>query len=234
MTTAHAKPQGDLARILVAEALGTALLIIAVVGSGIMAETLSPNDVGIQLLENAIATGGALVGLILMFATVSGAQFNPLVTLMAVMDRSHTPGSGLAIVVAQICGGVVGTLSANAMFGHPTLEWSTKVRSGGPLWFSEAIAAFGLVLLIASLVRTNRESFVPIAVGAWITGAYWFTSSTSFANPAVTIARMFSDSFAGIKPSSVPMFIVMQLIGALVAIAAATFLYPARRRTDQM
>ena len=233
MTARHDSPPRDLTRSLVAEALGTGLLIIAVVGSGIMAETLSPTDVGLQLLENAIATGGALVGLILMFATVSGAQFNPIVTLMAVIDGALRPLHGVAFAVAQTGGGIIGALTANAMFGHPAFEWSTKVRSAGPLWFSEAIAAFGLVLLIASLVRTDRGGLVPFAVGAWITGAYWFTSSTSFANPAVTVARMFSDSFAGIKPSSAPMFIVMQIVGALVAIAIATFLYPPQTPTEQ-
>jgi glycerol uptake facilitator-like aquaporin len=209
-----------------AEALGTGLLVVAVIGSGIMAQRLSPSDVGLQLLENAAATGAALVGLILIFASVSGAHFNPAVTLVA---RAHgsigTKDAGVHIV-AQIVGGCAGAVVANLMFDLPVIELSTHARSSGALWLSEVVATTGLLLVIFGCVRTGRASAVPYAVGLWIAGAYWFTSSTSFANPAVTIARTLSDSFAGIKPSSVPMFIVMQLIGTVVALGLIHVLYP--------
>jgi glycerol uptake facilitator-like aquaporin len=216
----------DLGRRLVAEALGTCLLIIAVVGSGIMATRLSPDDVGVQLLENSFATGAALVGLILMFGGVSGAHFNPVVTLVDRLFGTISNRDASAYIAAQIIGGCAGALLANAMFELPTLELATKQRSGGALWLSEIIATIGLLLVIHGCVRTGRSSAVPFAVGAWIAGAYWFTSSTSFANPAVTIARTLSDSFAGIKPSSAPMFIVMQLVGAALAFVLIRFLYP--------
>jgi arsenate reductase len=216
----------DLGRRLVAEALGTCLLIVAVVGSGIMASRLSPQDVGLQLLENAAATAGALIGLILMFGAVSGAHFNPVVTLL---DRwfgtINTRDAGL-YVAAQIVGGCLGTVIANVMFELPAVEWSTTSRSSGALWLSEVVATVGLLLVIHGCVRTGRADAVPFAVGAWIGGAYWFTSSTSFANPAVTIARTLSDSFAGIEPSSAPMFIVMQLAGAVLAFGLIRFVYP--------
>lgn len=219
--SAHA----DLARRVVAEALGTALLIIAVVGSGIMASQLS-DDVGLQLLENAAATAGALIGLILMFGAVSGAHFNPVVTLVDRWFGTISSRDTLAYIAAQITGGCVGTWIANAMFEHPTFELSTRVRSSGALWLSEVVATIGLLLVIHGCVRTGRASAVPFAVGLWIGGAYWFTSSTSFANPAVTVARTLTDSFAGIKPSSAPMFIVMQLVGAAAAFVLIRFLYP--------
>jgi len=215
----------DLARRLTAEALGSAFLLIAVVGSGIMASNLS-TDTGLQLLENAAATGGALIGLILMFGAVSGAHFNPVVTLV---DRGlgsiSTRDTGLYIV-AQTIGACAGTILANAMFALPAIERSTHVRSSGPLWLSEVIATVGLLLVIQGCVRTGRANAVPYAVGAWIAGAYWFTSSTSFANPSVTIARTLSNTFAGIAPSSVPMFLVMQLIGAAIAFGLIRLLYP--------
>jgi glycerol uptake facilitator-like aquaporin len=215
----------DLGRRLVAEALGTALLIVAVIGSGIMATNLSPDDVGLQLLENAAATAGALVGLILMFGPISGAHFNPVVSLVDRLLGDMSTKELALYTVAQTAGGCAGSLMANAMFSHPTFELSTKVRSAGPLWFSEALAVVGLLLVIHGCVRTGRSSAVPYAVGLWIGGAYWFTSSTSFANPAVTVARMLSDSFAGIKPSSAPMFIAMQLVGAFVAFGLIRYLY---------
>jgi glycerol uptake facilitator-like aquaporin len=215
-----------LGRVCLAEALGTALLIVAVIGSGIMATTLSPSDTGLQLLENAIATGGALVALILMFGSVSGAQFNPIVTLsFRIFGESDNRTTG-AVIVSQIIGGCFGSIVANAMFERPTFEWSNKVRSGGPLWLSEVVASFGLLLVIHGIVRSGKAAMVPFAVGAWITGAYWFTSSTSFANPAVTIARTLSDSFAGIAPKSAPMFIAMQFVGMAVALGAVSILYP--------
>ena len=216
----------DLTRRLTAEALGTALLIIAVVGSGIMASRLSPNDVGLQLLENAAATAGALVGLILIFGAVSGAHFNPVVTLVDCLLGTVTTRDAGLYVVAQTVGGCVGTVVANLMFELPAIEASTTTRSSGALWLSEVIATVGLLLVIHGCVRTGKASAVPFAVGLWIGGAYWFTSSTSFANPAVTIARMFSDTFAGIRPSSAPMFIVMQLIGASLGYALIRFIYP--------
>jgi glycerol uptake facilitator-like aquaporin len=218
----------DLTRRLVAEALGTGLLVMAVIGSGIMASRLSPDDVGLQLLENAAATAGALIGLILMLGAVSGAHFNPVVTLVDRLFGSLSTRDGVCYVGAQIVGGCMGAVVANLMFELPAVEWSTKSRSSGGLWLSEVVATVGLLLVIHGCVRSGRAAAVPFAVGVWIGGAYFFTSSTSFANPAVTIARMLSDTFAGIKPSSVPMFIVMQLVGALLAFALIRLLYPRR------
>jgi len=221
----------DLARRLVAEAIGTGLLIIAVIGSGIMATNLSPDDVGLQLLENAAATAGALVGLILMFGAVSGAHFNPAVTLVDRLFGSISTRDAGLYVIAQTIGGCIGAVTANVMFSLPAVELSTKTRSSGALWLSEVIATIGLLLVIHGCVRTGRASVVPFAVGLWIGGAYFFTSSTSFANPAVTIARTLSDTFAGIKASSAPMFIVMLVIGAVVAFALIRFLYPRNAAT---
>ena len=223
----------DLGRRLVAEALGTGLLIIAVIGSGIMASRLSPDDIGLQLLENAAATAGALIGLILIFGAVSGAHFNPVVTLV---DRAFgsisTRDTGLYIA-AQIIGGCLGTVVANLMFELPAVEWSTHDRSSGGLWLSEVVATVGLLLVIHGCVRSGRANAVPFAVGLWIGGAYWFTSSTSFANPAVTVARTLSDTFAGIDPSSAPMFILMQLVGGAVAYGLIRYLYPNRGTVPQ-
>jgi glycerol uptake facilitator-like aquaporin len=216
----------DLARRLAAEALGTGLLVVAVIGSGIMASRLSPTDIGLQLLENAAATAGALIGLILMFGAVSGAHFNPVITLVDRSFGSISTRDTVLYIAAQIVGGCLGAVLANLMFKLPAAEWSTMARSSGALWLSEVVATVGLLLVIYGCVRGGRASAVPFAVGAWIGGAYWFTSSTSFANPAVTIARTLSDSFAGIKPSSALMFIVMQLISAAVAIALIRFFFP--------
>ncbi|QXC60575.1 aquaporin family protein [Aquihabitans sp. G128] len=216
----------DLTRRLAAEALGTAFLIVAVVGSGIMASRLSPNDVGIQLLENAAATAGALIGLILMFGAVSGAHFNPAVTLVDRLLGSITTRDAALYAVAQTIGGCLGSVIANVMFELPAIELSTKDRSSGALWLSEVVATVGLLLVIHGCVRTGRASAVPYAVGVWIGGAYWFTSSTSFANPAVTIARTLSDSFAGIAPASAPMFIATQLLGAAIAYGLIRLFYP--------
>ena len=214
------------ARRLVAEALGTGLLIVAVIGSGIMAERLSPNDVGLQLLENAFATAGALIGLILMFGPVSGAHFNPAVTLSFRFFGRLSNTETVGYVLAQFAGGGLGAIVANLMFDLDAVSFSTKVRSSGSLWLSEVVATAGLLLLIHGIVRSGRSPVVPFAVGAWIAGAYWFTSSTSFANPAVTLARTLSDTFAGIKPSSAPMFIVMQFVGTLIAYGLVACLYP--------
>jgi arsenate reductase len=216
----------DLARRLVAEALGTALLIIAVVGSGIMASRLSPTDIGIELLENAAATAGALIGLILMFGAVSGAHFNPIVTLVDRLLGSISTRDAALYALAQTVGGCIGTVIANLMFSLPAATWSTHVRSSGALWLSEVVATIGLLLVIHGCVRTGRTEAVPFAVGVWIGGAYWFTSSTSFANPAVTIARTLSNTFAGIKPSSAPMFVLMQVVGAVLAYGLIRFIFP--------
>ncbi|MCU1498006.1 MAG: permease, glycerol uptake facilitator [Acidimicrobiales bacterium] len=216
----------DLARRLAAEALGTAFLLVAVVGSGIMASRLSPNDVGLQLLENAAATAGALIGLILMFGAVSGAHFNPAVTLVDRLLGSISTRDAVLYAGAQTIGGCLGSVIANVMFELPAFELATKDRSSGALWLSEVVATVGLLLVIHGCVRTGRASAVPYAVGVWIGAAYWFTSSTSFANPAVTIARTLSDSFAGIAPNSAPMFIVMQLVGAVIACGLVRLFYP--------
>jgi len=215
-----------LERRLLAEFLGTGLLVAAVVGSGIMATNLSPGQVGLELFENAAATAGALIALILCFGPVSGAHFNPLVTAADTIFGGMTPTEAAAYIPAQITGGIVGAWVANAMFGLPTFELSTKVRSAGPLWGSEVVATLGLLLVIFGVVRSGRASAAPFAVGAYIGAAYFFTSSTSFANPAVTIARMFSNSFAGISPSSVPAFVVFQCVGAALAVAVVWALYP--------
>jgi arsenate reductase len=216
----------DLTRRLAAEAFGTAILIVAVVGSGIAASRLSVGDVGLQLLENAAATAGALIGLILMFGAVSGAHFNPVVTLLDRMLGTTSTRDTALYAVAQVAGGCVGTILANVMFELPAVELSTTDRSSGALWLSEVVATVTLLVLIQGCVRTGRATVVPFAVGAWIGGAYWFTSSTSFANPAVTVARTLSDSFAGIAPASAPMFILMQLLGAVIAFGLVRLFYP--------
>lgn len=216
----------DLARRVVAEALGTAFLVAAVIGSGIMATQLSPDDIGLQLLENAFATMGALIGLILVFATVSGAHFNPVVTVLDRLFGSISTGDAIAYVCAQVLGGCAGAVLANLMFELPAIELSTKDRSSPALWLSEVVATVGLLLVIHGCVRTGRAAVVPFAVGLWIGGAYWFTSSTSFANPAVTVARMLSDTFAGIAPASVPPFVVAQIVGMFVGWGLILFLFP--------
>ena len=202
---------------LLAEAVGTAFLLMAVVGSGIAAQRLSPGDVGLQLFENAVATAFALMALIWAFGSISGAHFNPAVTLADVVLQRRPVKEGIAYVGAQVVGGIVGTILANLMFALPPVNWSTKVRSGPDLWLAEVIATLGLLMVIF-LIPRSRNAVVAVAVGAYIGAAYFFTSSTSFANPAVTVARMFSDTFAGIQPASAPAFIVMQLAGAALAI----------------
>ncbi len=216
----------DLTRRLGAEAFGTAMLIVAVIGSGIMASRLSAGDLGLQLLENAAATAAALVGLILMFGEVSGAHFNPVVTLLDRLLGTTRTRDSVLYVIAQIVGGCAGAMLVNVMFELPAIDLSTKTRSSGALWLSEVVATVTLLLLIQGCVRTGRAAAVPFAVGAWIGGAYFFTSSTSFANPAVTIARTLSDTFAGIAPASAPMFIVMQLVGAVIAFGLVRLFYP--------
>ena len=207
-----------------AEFLGTALLVMSVVGSGIMAQNLT-QDVGLQLLANAIATGGALLGLITIFGPLSGASFNPVVTVvMSVADRNVSVPAIISDIVAQCAGAVAGAVMANIMFAHPFIETSTKIRTGGPTWFSEVVATVGLILIIRGGQRAGSN--VAALVAAWITGAYWFTSSTSIANPAVGFGRMFSDSFAGIAPESWPMFAVMQIVGGGIGLLLMLFLWP--------
>jgi len=221
-----------LTRKLVAEGVGTALLLIGVVGSGIMAERLSPSDAGLQLFQNAAATAGVLYAVILMFGPVSGAHFNPAVTL-ADWALEGFPRRHIApYIVAQVAGAVAGAVLANLMFDLDAVDWSSKDRSAGHLWLGEVIATAGLVALIFALVRTGRYRYAAGGVAAYIGGAYYFTSSTSFANPAVTVGRMFSDSFAGIEPSSAPMFIVMQIAGLVAAVALIRFMYPTGRERE--
>lgn len=220
----------SLPRRALAEAVGTGLLIVAVIGSGIMATQLSPDDVGLQLLENAFATAGALVALILMFGAVSGAHFNPIVTLVDKFTGTVKWKDAGVYIVAQTIGACVGAVIANLMFELPAIEFSTKDRSSPALWLSEVVATVTLLLVIHGCVRTGKANVVPFAVAAWIGGAYWFTSSTSFANPAVTIARSLSDSFAGIAPSSVPMFIVAQLVGLVIAVGLIRFFFMSEKR----
>jgi glycerol uptake facilitator-like aquaporin len=214
---------GNLSRPLAAEFLGTCLLIATVVGSGIMAEALAGGNVAVALLGNTLPTGAILVVLITMLGPISGAHFNPAVSLVFAMRREIAPGTAAAYSAAQIAGGLAGILVAHLMFSEELLQQSTKMRSGGGQWFAEFVATFGLVLTILA-TRKARESAVAMSVGLYITAAYWFTASTSFANPAVTIARSFTDSFAGIRPVDAPLFIVAQLAGALVASAACLWL----------
>ena len=211
-----------------AEAVGTAFLLMAVVGSGIMAQRLSPGDVGLQLFENAVATAFALMALIWAFGPISGAHFNPAVTLADVALQGRPVREGIAYVAAQVAGGIGGTILANLMFALPPVAWSTKERGGADLWLAEIIATLGLLMVIF-LIPQRRGVVIAVAVGAYIGAAYFFTSSTSFANPAVTVARMFSDTFAGIAPASAPLFIVMQLVGAGLAIGLVWFLVGRRR-----
>jgi len=213
---------------LTSEFVGTGFLLLSVVGSGIMAERLSPNDVGLQLLENSIATAGALTCLILLFASTSGAHFNPAVTLWARLTGDLDNRMAGLYVVCQTAGGILGVIAANVIFELDAVFWSTKDRISGAAFLSEIIATFGLVIVIIGVVRSGKAQFVAFAVAAYIGGAYFFTSSTSFANPAVTVARMFSDTFAGIAPASAPWFIVAQFIGSLCAIAVAQVTHPQR------
>lgn len=205
----------DLNRRLVAEALGTGLLVTAVVGSGIMAETLT-RDVALQLLCNTIPTGAVLVVLITILGPISGAHFNPAVSLVMTLQGSLPRGELAPYILAQVAGGIVGTVAAHLMFGLPLIEVSAKIRTGGAQWVSEAIAAFGLLASILAGVRFQKSA-VPWLVGLYITSAYWFTASTSFANPAVAIARSLTPTFSGIRPADLAGFILAQLAGACVA-----------------
>ena len=213
-------------RRVLAEFLGTALLVMAVVGSGIMAQNMT-KDIGLQLLANAVATGGALFGLITIFGPISGASFNPVVSIVDFfIEKSSSPLQLALDIVSQVLGAITGCIIANIMFAHPYIEISQKIRTGGPTWFSEVVATVGLLLVIWGGIRAKAN--VAALVAAWITGAYWFTSSTSVANPAVGVGRMFSDSFAGIAPESMPMFALMQLLGGVVAAVIIRTLWPTK------
>ena len=215
-----------LTRRALAELVGTALLLIAVVGSGIAAQRLSPSDTGLQLLENALATGAALAAIILAVGAVSGAHLNPVVSLLDAAFGGLRWRELAAYIPAQVAGACAGTVIANLMFSLPAVQVSHRERAGGGLWLAESVATFGLLLVIFGLARSHRTHLAPFAVGAYITGAYFFTASTSFANPAVTVGRMFSNTFAGIAPGSVAAFVAFQLVGAAVAFGAIRVLYP--------
>lgn len=217
----------DLPRRLAAEGGGTAVLVATVVGSGIMAERLTP-DVALQLLANALPTGAMLVVLITALAPISGAHFNPAVSAVFALRREMTWRDAGAYVLFQILGGIVGTWLAHGMFGLPLFEFGTHVRSGGPQWFSEAIATFGLVSVVLAGLA-SQPGAIAWLVGLYITAAYWFTGSTSFANPAVTIARSLTDSFSGIRPVDAPGFVAAQMVGALLAAAAMGWLVSSSR-----
>jgi glycerol uptake facilitator-like aquaporin len=208
-----------------AEFLGTAFLVAAVVGSGIMGERLAGGNAALALLANTIATGAALVALILAFGPISGAHLNPVVSIADALERGLTWSDAFLYIVAQISGGICGTIAAHAMFGLALISLSRHMRSGPAQFLSEAIATFGLLCVIWGCAR-SRSSVVAFAVGAYITAAYWFTASTSFANPAVTIARSLSDTFSGIRPADVPLFVLAQLGGGLAATMVFRWLVP--------
>jgi glycerol uptake facilitator-like aquaporin len=212
-----------LSRRIAAECLGAGLLVATVVGSGIMGETLAGGNVALALLGNTLPTGAILVVLILALGPISGAHFNPAVSLVMSLRKEHPWREFLPYAAAQIAGGCAGTMVAHGMFGLPLLELAVKARSGPALWFAEFVATFGLIVTILAVSRFKREA-IPVAVGLYITAAYWFTASTSFANPAVTIARALTDSFSGIAPPDVPMFIAAQFVGALAGLAVMGWL----------
>ena len=213
-----------LARRLAAEAIGSFLLFATVVGSGIMGEALAGGNAAVALLGNTLATGAMLYVLIVKLGPVSGAHFNAAVTLAFALRREIKPRDAALYLIVQLLGGVIGVIAANAMFELPLIEYSTKLRTGPGQWLGELIATFGLLLTILGTVR-HRPASVPASVALYITAAYWFTSSTSFANPTITIARSLSDSFAGIAPAYVPAFIAAQLAGASVALIVAKWLF---------
>ena len=218
-------PVSTLVRKAFAELVGSALLCATVVGSGIAAQRLSPDDVGLQLLENALITGAVLVALILALGPVSAA-FNPVVTLAERFFGAISTRAAAAFIAAQVAGCCLGAVLANLMFEIDAVEVSTRERATGALWLGEVVATFGLVVVVFGVVRSGRAAHVAYAVGAYITAAYWFTSSTSFANPAITVGRTLSDTFAGIAPASVPLFVLMQLLGGALAVGAVLVLYP--------
>ena len=213
----------SLSRRIAAEFLGTAFLVAAVVGSGIMGERLSGGNIAIALLANTIATGAALAALILAFLPISGAHLNPVVSMAEAFRGGFAWKEAGLYVVAQVCGGIAGTACANIMFALPAFSISHHARTGAPLWFSEFVATFGLLLVIRTVARFSPD-WLPFAVAAYIVAAYWFTASTSFANPAVAIARSLSDTFAGIRPADVPAFLAAQLAGGLSAVIVSDWL----------
>ncbi|MCA4135285.1 aquaporin [Arthrobacter sp. M4] len=215
-----------------AEFVGTAFLVMAVVGSGIAASRLSPNDAGLALLENSVATGAALIALIVALQPVS-ASFNPVVTLVERVLGMIDGPTATALIVAQFAGGLAGTVVANLMFGLDAVSFSSHERTGPGLWLGEIVATVGLLLIVFGTVRSGRADRVAFAVGGYIAAAYWFTSSTSFANPAVTIARTISDTFSGIAPASAPGFIAAQLLGGVSGFLLIRFLYPALTAAEQ-
>jgi len=218
-----------IARRLTAELVGSALLAALVIGSGIAAQSLSPDDVGLQLFENAFATALGLPVLILIFGPVSGAHFNPVVSLVDSASGMRSWKDTFLYIPTQIVGCILGAILANLMFGRAAVSISTTDRITAPHFLAEIVATAGLILIIFALARTDRANLTPAAVGAYIGAAYFFTSSSSFANPAITIGRMFSDTFAGIAPASAPGFIVAQLVGAAGGYFLVRFLYPSRR-----
>lgn len=215
----------SLSRRLVAEAIGTAILLAAVVGSGIMAERLAGGNIAIALLANSVATGGVLLCLILALGPISGAHFNPVVSIADAMRGGLSVAEGAYYIVAQVVGGIAGVVAAHSMFGLPAISFSRHIRSGPSQWFAEFVATFGLLLVIWGCVRF-KSPFTSLAVAGYIVGAYWFTASTSFANPAVTIARSLTDTFAGIRPIDVPGFIAAQVLGAITATLVFNWLAP--------
>src|ERR1700724_4266838 len=215
-------PEFDLPRRLAAEALGTALLVATVVGSGIMAESLT-KDVALALLGNTLPTGAILVVLITILGPISGAHFNPAVSLIFALRRDLTPRDALLYVAVQVVGGLAGSMMAHAMFALPLLDASMKARTGGAQWFAEAVAAFGLIATILAGIRFERAS-VPWLVGLYITAAYWFTALTSFANPAVAIARSLTNTFSGLRPAALPGFIAAELCGAVASLLLMNWL----------
>jgi glycerol uptake facilitator-like aquaporin len=213
-------------RRILGEFIGSAFLAATVIGSGIAAQTLSPNDIGLELLENATATAAGLFAIILMFNKISGAHFNPLVSFVDAALGGLRVSIAFAYCCAQIIGCIVGAIIANIMFSKSAISFSSKQRASGAHFLAEVVATFGLLLLIFALARTNRSASAPSAVGAYIGAAYFFTSSTSFANPAIAIGRMFSNTFAGIAPSSAPIFVAAEVVGALLAFIAIRVFYP--------
>jgi glycerol uptake facilitator-like aquaporin len=216
----------------VSEATGTALLLAAVVGSGIMGDRLAGGNVAVALMANSVATGAALVALIMTFGSISGAHFNPAVSFADASQGGLSLRELAVYVPAQVAGAFAGVAAADAMFGEPAFTWSTHVRAGFPQAFSEAIATFGLLAVIVGCSK-RRPDAVPFAVGAYITAAYWFTASTSFANPAVTLARMATNTFTGIRPHDVPVFLLAQAAGAFAATILFKWLLPATSRTAE-
>ena len=219
-------------RRLLAEFLGSALLAAIVIGSGIAAQTLSPGNVGLQLFENAAATAAGLFAIILMFGPISGAHFNPVVSFVDAAFGGLSWRDAGAYLPFQTAGCIAGAILANVMFSEAAISISTKHRASGPHWVSEVVATVGLILVIFALARTGRSHLAPAAVGAYIGAAYFFTSSTSFANPAITVGRMFSDTFAGIAPSSAPSFISAQVVGGVVAFGLIRGLYPGMTKAE--